>query len=40
MFRYEEQWNQALYKVESGTIDLMKFQPLFTAAYKNILGEK
>lgn len=39
MFRYD-QWNQALYKVESGEIDLNKFEPLFVAAYKNIVGEK
>ena len=40
MLRYEEQWNQALYKVESSEIDIQKFEPLFQAAYKNIVGEK
>jgi len=38
ILRYE--WNQALYKVESGSINLNKFDPLFSAAYKNIVGEK
>jgi len=40
LFRYEDQWNQALYKVESSDIDLGKFDPLFTAAYDNIVGER
>jgi hypothetical protein len=40
ILRYDEQWNQALYKVESGDIDLKKFEPLFSEAYKNIVGEK
>ncbi|MCW7078948.1 MAG: hypothetical protein OCU22_07485 [Canidatus Methanoxibalbensis ujae] len=39
-YRYEEQWKQVLYKVESSDIDLKKFDPLFEAAYKNIVGEK
>jgi len=40
MYRYEEGWNQALYKVESADIDLGRFEPLIEAAYKNIVGEK
>jgi hypothetical protein len=40
MQRYESQWNQVLYKAESGVIDLKKFESLFVAAYKNIVGEK
>jgi hypothetical protein len=40
MLRYEEQWNQALYKTESGAVDIKRFEPLFIAAYKNIVGEK
>ena len=40
MLRYEEQWKQALYKVESGDIDVKKLEPLFSEAYKNIVGEK
>lgn len=40
MFRYEEQWKQALYKVESGDIDIGNFEPLFVSSYKNIVGEK
>ena len=40
MFRYEERWKRALYKVESGAIDIKRFEPLFKVAYKNIVGEK
>jgi len=40
MLRYEEQWNQALYKIESGEVDIKRFEPLFIVAYKNIVGEK
>lgn len=40
MLRYQDQWNDALYKVESGAINLNRFEPLFTAAYRNIVGEK
>jgi hypothetical protein len=39
MLRYEDQWNQAVYKIESGDIDLNAFEPLFIASYKNIVGE-
>mgnify|MGYP000515859363 FL=1 len=39
-YRYEEEWKQVLYKVESSNIDLEKFDPLFEAAYKNIVGER
>ena len=37
-YRYEDQWKQVLYKVESSDIDLKKFDPLFEAAYENIVG--
>jgi len=40
MLRYEEQWNQALYKIESGSLNLELFEPLFEEAYKNIVGKK
>ena len=40
MLRYEDEWKQALYKVESANIDLKKFDPLLDASYKNIVGEK
>ena len=39
-YRYEEQWEQVLYKVESSDVDLRKFDPLFEAAYRNVVGEK
>lgn len=39
-YRYEDQWKQVLYKVDSSNIDLKKFDPLFEAAYKNIVGGK
>jgi hypothetical protein len=38
MYRYEDQWKQALYKVESANINLSLYDPLFEAAYKNIVG--
>lgn len=38
LHRYEDEWNQAVYKVETADIDLKKFDPLFEAAYKNIVG--
>lgn len=40
MFRYEENWNQVLYKVESGEVEIKKFEPLFVAAYNNIVGNR
>lgn len=40
MYRYEEQWKQVLYKIESSDIDIEKFEQLFIASYKNIVGEK
>ena len=40
MLRYEDQWKQALYNVESGSINLKIFDPLFEEAYKNIVGKK
>ncbi len=39
VYRYEDQWKQALYKVESANINLRKFEPLFVAAYNNIVGK-
>lgn len=39
LHRYEDQWNQALYKVESADINLKKFEPLFEASYRNIVGK-
>jgi len=39
LHRYEDGWNQALYKLESDKIDLKKFDSLFEAAYKNIVGK-
>lgn len=40
MYRYEDQWKQALYKVEKATTDITVFEPLFEAAYQNIVGRK
>jgi hypothetical protein len=39
-YRYEEQWNQVLYKVEGKEYDLHKLMPLFDASYKYITGIK
>lgn len=36
--RYEDEWKQALYKIESVDIPLEQFIPLLEAAYKNIVG--
>jgi hypothetical protein len=38
--RYEEAWNQVLYKVDSKDYPIAKFLPLFEAAYQNITGNK
>lgn len=37
--RYEDQWKQVLYKVESADINLKKFESLFIASYNNIVGQ-
>jgi len=39
LHRYDDQWNQALYKVESANINLKKFEPLFLEAYNNVVGK-
>jgi len=39
LYRYEEQWNQAIYKVDSANIDLKKIDELFEASYKAISGK-
>ncbi|MBI3965071.1 MAG: DUF91 domain-containing protein [Chloroflexi bacterium] len=39
MLRYEQQWNQAIYKVDSGEVDLSTFDQLFGAAYNKALGK-
>ena len=36
MLRYEDQWKQALYKVDDSNIDLEKFEPLFKESYEYI----
>lgn len=36
--RYEDEWNQVLYKIETKDYPLEKLMPLFEAAYKNISG--
>lgn len=36
--RYEEEWKQVLYKVESPDRDVRKLLPLFEAAFKHITG--
>lgn len=36
--RYEEEWKQVLYKVESPEKDVRKLLPLFEAAFKHITG--
>ena len=38
--RYEEEWHQVLYKVDSKDYPLEKMLPLFEAAYQNITGNK
>jgi hypothetical protein len=37
-YRYEEEWKQILYKVESSNINLKKYDKLFEESYKNIVG--
>ncbi|MCK4809866.1 MAG: hypothetical protein KAS99_02890 [Candidatus Omnitrophica bacterium] len=39
-YRYEEQWNQVLYKVDDKDYDVYKLMPLFEASYKYITGVK
>lgn len=39
-YRYEEQWNQVLYKVEGKDYEINKLMPLFEASYKYITGIK
>jgi len=39
-YRYEEQWNQVLYKVEGKDYSIQKLLPLFEASYKYITGIK
>ncbi|MDO8281026.1 MAG: hypothetical protein Q7U10_00120 [Thermodesulfovibrionia bacterium] len=39
-YRYEDPWNQVLYKVEGKDYDLRKLMPLFEASYKYITGTK
>lgn len=39
-YRYEEQWNQVLYKVEGKDYEIHKLMPLFEASYKYITGIK
>lgn len=36
--RYEEEWKQVLYKVETKDAPIDKLRPLFEAAYRNIMG--
>ncbi|MBI4321982.1 MAG: hypothetical protein HY675_26115 [Chloroflexi bacterium] len=40
MLRYEEAWNQAVYKVSDGGVDLQALEPLFSAAYDHIVRKK
>ena len=40
MYKYEDEWTQVLYKVESADIDLEKFKPLFDASYEYITNKK
>jgi len=39
MLRYEEQWGEAIYKIEPGKTKLATFVPLFEMAYKRRAGE-
>ncbi len=39
-YRYEDQWNQVLYKVDGKNYDIKKLMPLFEAAYRSITGAK
>ena len=36
--RYEDEWKQVLYRVDSVDVSLEKLAPLFEAAYRNIVG--
>lgn len=38
LYRYRDQWNEALYKVDSARTNLNRFDDLFEAAYRNITG--
>ena len=39
LLRYEDQWNEASYKIDSVNLDLTKFDKLFEASYKSISGK-
>jgi len=39
LFRYEDEWKQALYKIEDSDVDLTKFDALFEKSYKYISGK-
>lgn len=39
-YRYEELWNQVLYKVDDKNFNINKLMPLFEASYKAITGSK
>ena len=36
--RYEEEWNQILYKIDDANYPIEKLMPLFEAAYKYVSG--
>lgn len=39
LLRYEDEWNQALYKIESADVDFRKLDELFEGSYKAISGK-
>ncbi len=38
MDRYEDQWKEAVYKIEPGKTSAKKFLPLFQRAFENLTG--
>jgi hypothetical protein len=38
LFRYQEEWSQALFRVDALDFEVSKLMPLFEAAYENIVG--
>ena len=38
LFRYQEEWKQALYKVDGLDFEVRKLMLVFEAAYENIVG--
>lgn len=39
IYRYEDEWKQAVYKADADVSNIIEYKPLFIEAYKNIAGE-